>query len=88
VSESGSVRRRRAEVLVAAPPNPRCSRGFAWCSTRPGRFSERAALAALAEAPADLVSVDREPGGLDAPGVGRTLLAEPQLDDAWRMANR
>ena len=30
--------------------------------------------------------VDREPGGLDAPGVCRALRADPRLEDAWLLA--
>ncbi len=41
------------------------------------------ALAALDEEPADLVIVDREPGGLDAPAACRALRADPRLGDAW-----
>jgi PAS domain S-box-containing protein len=48
------------------------------------RVSE--ALAALDETPADLVVVDREPGGLDAPGVCRALKKDPRLEDAWVLA--
>ena len=45
-----------------------------------------AALAALDEEPADLVIVDREPGGLDAPGVCRALRATRGSSDAWLLA--
>jgi PAS domain S-box-containing protein len=45
-----------------------------------------AALAAIEEEPADLIIVDREPGGLDAPGVCRALRADERLDDAWLLA--
>jgi PAS domain S-box-containing protein len=44
------------------------------------------ALKALDETSADLVIVDREPGGLDAPGVCRALKADPRLEDAWLLA--
>jgi PAS domain S-box-containing protein len=45
-----------------------------------------AALAALDAEPADLVIVDREPGGLDAPGVIRALRADARLEEAWLLA--
>jgi PAS domain S-box-containing protein len=45
-----------------------------------------AAKAALAEDHADLVIVDREPAGLDVPGVCRALRADPQLEEAWLLA--
>ena len=41
------------------------------------------ALAALDEEPVDLVIVDREPGGLDAPQACRVLRDDPRLGDAW-----
>jgi PAS domain S-box-containing protein len=44
------------------------------------------ALKALDETSGDLVIVDREPGGLDAPGVCRALKADPRLEDAWLLA--
>ena len=44
------------------------------------------ALTELDKLPADLVIVDREPGGLDAPGVCRALKADPRLEDAWLLA--
>jgi PAS domain S-box-containing protein len=45
-----------------------------------------AALAALDEEPADLVIVDRERTGLDAPAVCRALRKDPRLGDAWLLA--
>jgi PAS domain S-box-containing protein len=45
-----------------------------------------AALTALDEEPADLVIVDREAGGLDAPGVIRALRADARLEEAWLLA--
>ncbi len=44
------------------------------------------ALTELDKLTADLVIVDREPGGLDAPGVCRALKADPRLEDAWLLA--
>ena len=44
------------------------------------------ALTELDKLSADLVIVDREPGGLDAPGVCRALKADPRLEDAWLLA--
>ena len=45
-----------------------------------------AALTALDEEAADLVIVDREAGGLDAPGVIRALRADARLEEAWLLA--
>ena len=46
----------------------------------------KSALAALDEDPADLVIVDREPGGLDVPGVCRRLreTTAPTRRGCWR----
>jgi PAS domain S-box-containing protein len=44
------------------------------------------ALEALAEAPAELVIVDRERGGLDLPAVCRTRCEDPRVDEAWLLA--
>ena len=46
----------------------------------------KSALTALGEAPADLVIVDRDPGGLDTPDLCRALHADPRLDGAWMLA--
>jgi PAS domain S-box-containing protein len=46
----------------------------------------KAALAAIDEAPADLVIVDREPGGRDAAGVCRALRDDGRVDEAWLLA--
>jgi PAS domain S-box-containing protein len=45
-----------------------------------------AALAALAEAPADLVIADRESRGRDAAAVCRLLREDPRLGDSWILA--
>ena len=44
------------------------------------------ALQALEEDHADLVIVDREPAGLDVPGVCRALRADERLEEAWLLA--
>ena len=46
----------------------------------------KAALAAIDEAPADLVIVDREPGGRDTAGVCRALRDDGRVDEAWLLA--
>ena len=45
-----------------------------------------AAVAAFAEAPADLVIVDREVGGRDVAGVCGKLRGEPGFEEAWLLA--
>jgi PAS domain S-box-containing protein len=46
----------------------------------------KAALAAIDEAPADLVIVDREPDGRDTPAVCRALRDDGRVDEAWLLA--
>ena len=46
----------------------------------------KSALTALGEEAADLVIVDRDPGGLDTPDLCRALHADPRLDGAWMLA--
>jgi PAS domain S-box-containing protein len=46
----------------------------------------KAALAAIDEAPADLVIVDREPSGRDTAGVCRALREDGRVDEAWLLA--
>jgi PAS domain S-box-containing protein len=46
----------------------------------------KAALAAIDEAPADLVIVDHEPGGRDAAGVCQALRDDGRVDEAWLLA--
>jgi PAS domain S-box-containing protein len=87
VPHSGTVRRRQAEVLVVGLAEPEIQ---PWI--RAAGHNERAmrrvdeALKELDRLTADLVIVDREPGGLDAPGVCRALKADPRLEDAWLLA--
>jgi DNA-binding response OmpR family regulator len=45
-----------------------------------------AAGPALAEEPVDLVIVDRDSSGLDAPAICRRLREDPRLGDAWLLA--
>jgi PAS domain S-box-containing protein len=87
VPHSGTVRRRQAEVLVVGLAEPEIQ---PW--VRAAGHNVRAvrrvdeALKELDKLSADLVIVDREPGGLDAPGVCRALKADPRLEDAWLLA--
>ncbi|HEX7299523.1 MAG TPA: PAS domain-containing protein [Solirubrobacteraceae bacterium] len=83
----GSVRRRQASVLVvgAAEPEVHPWLHAAGHGTRAVRDAA-AARAALAEAPADLIIVDREVRGLDVAGVCRALHDDAQLGEAWMLA--
>jgi PAS domain S-box-containing protein len=81
------VRRRQAGVLVVGLAEPEIvpwirAAGHAVNAVR--RVGE--ALTALEKDTADLVIVDREPGGLDVPGVIRALRADARLEDAWLLA--
>jgi PAS domain S-box-containing protein len=78
------VRRRRSGVLLVGAIEPEVTpwlRSAGHLPRNVRRVDE--ALAALDEEPADLVIVDREPGGLDAPAACRKLRADPRLGDAW-----
>jgi PAS domain S-box-containing protein len=81
------VRRRQAGVLVVGLAEPEIqpwirAAGHAVRAVR----NVKDALHALEEDHADLVIVDREPAGLDVPGVCRALRADPQLEEAWLLA--
>jgi PAS domain S-box-containing protein len=87
VSLSGTVRRRRAGVLLVGAIEPEVGpwlRG-AGLGIRTARNVD-AAAAAVDDALPDLVVVDAEPGGLDAPAACRRLRDDPRLGDAWMLA--
>jgi PAS domain S-box-containing protein len=81
---SEPVRRQRSGVLLVGAIEPEATPWLRSAGHLP-RNVRRVddALAALDEEPADLVIVDREPGGLDAPQACRVLRADPRLGDAW-----
>jgi PAS domain S-box-containing protein len=72
-------------VVGAAEPEVHSWLHAAGHATRPARDAA-AARSALAEAPADLIIVDREPRGLDVAGVCRALHDDAQLGEAWMLA--
>ena len=82
------MRRRQAGVLVIGLAEPEIqpwirAAGHAVRAVR----DVKSALAALDEEAADLIIVDREPGGLDVPGVCRRLRAERRASrrrGCWR----
>ena len=77
----------RPACSSSVSPSPRSSRGSARPATPCARSAtSTSALAALEEDPADLVIVDREPGGLDVPGVCRALRDDHRADEAWLLA--
>jgi PAS domain S-box-containing protein len=88
VSLSGTVRRRRAGVLLVGAIEPEVGpwlRG-AGHAIRTARTLD-AASAAVDEALPDLVVVDADAGGsLDAAAVCRRLRDDPRLGDAWMLA--
>src|SRR5215216_5875490 len=87
MARPGSVRRRPAGVLLVGATEPEVGPWLhaAGHSTRAVGGVE-AALRALGEEPADLVIVDREPGGLDAAGACVALRDDPRLGGAWLLA--
>ena len=87
VPDSGSVRRRQAGVLVVGATEREVHPWLraAGHATRVAPDA-KSALTALGEEPADLVIVDRDPGGLDTPDLCRALHADPRLDGAWMLA--
>jgi PAS domain S-box-containing protein len=84
VPPAHSVRRSPADVLLVGAIEPEVHPWLraAGHLARGARHVEEA-LEALDDEPADLVVVDREPGGLDAPAACRKLRADPRLGDAW-----
>jgi PAS domain S-box-containing protein len=87
VLHSGSVRRRQSGVLVAGAAEPQVQ---PWL--RAAGYQTRAvpdvaaALAALDDAPADLVVVDREPEGVEVADCCEMLREDPRLEEAWLLA--
>jgi PAS domain S-box-containing protein len=87
VLHSGSVRRRQSGVLVVGAAEPQVP---AWlrAAGHPTRAATgaNAAFAALDEAPADLVVVDRETGGLEVAACCEALRRDSRLEEAWLLA--
>ncbi|HEY7074767.1 MAG TPA: PAS domain-containing protein [Solirubrobacteraceae bacterium] len=87
MSRQGPVRRRQAGVLLVGATEPEI---LPWL--RAARHIARAApdvaaaLNALNEEPADLIIVDRDRRGHDAPEVCRALRKDPRVGDAWLLA--
>src|SRR3954452_20109042 len=81
---SEPVRRRQAGVLIVGAAEPEITPWLhaAGHSVRAVR-TVKAAGPALEEQPVDLVIVDRDPSGLDAPAVARKLREDERLGDAW-----
>src|SRR4051794_1118197 len=84
VPRSEPVRRRQAGLLIVGAAEPEIqpwlhAAGHAVRAVR----TVKAAGEALEQDPVDLVIVDRDPSGLDAPAVARKLPENPRLGDAW-----
>jgi PAS domain S-box-containing protein len=81
------VRRRQAGVLVVGLAEPEIQPWIraAGHAVRAVRNADDA-LAVLDEEPADLIIADREPAGLDVPGVCRKLRGDARADEAWLLA--
>jgi PAS domain S-box-containing protein len=84
VPRSEQLRRRQAGVLIVGAAEPEIQPWLhaAGHNVRAVR-TLKAVGDALEEEPVDLVIVDRDPSGLDAPGVARKLREDPRLGDAW-----
>jgi len=86
-SRTSAVRRRPAGVLVVGAAEPEiCSWLRAAGHETLAVDGAEAALSMLGAEPVDLVLADREPAGLDAPAVCRTLRDDARLGDAWLLA--
>ena len=83
----GSVRRRQAGVLILGAAEPELG---SWLRAEGHAIRTASgaaeALAALDDEPAELVIVDREPGGLDAPAACVALREDARLGGAWLLA--
>src|SRR5215218_6687716 len=87
VARAEAVRRRQAGVLVVGTAEPEIQSWLRAAGHAP-RAVRRAEAAgpALDEEPVDLVIVDRDSSGLDAPAVCRQLRDDGRLGDAWLLA--
>src|SRR3954466_12574847 len=82
-----AARRRQAGVLVVGAAEPEIQSWLRAAGHLP-RAVRRASAAgeALDKEPVDLVIVDRDAAGLDAPAVCRELRKDERLGDAWMLA--
>jgi PAS domain S-box-containing protein len=81
---SEPVRRQRSGVLLVGAIEPEVTPWLRSAGHLPQNVRKvDQALEVLDKQEFDLVIVDREPGGLDAPQACRVLRADPRLGDAW-----
>jgi PAS domain S-box-containing protein len=82
-----AVRRRQAGVLVVGAAEPEIQSWLRAAGHLPRAVRRVSAAGAALEAePVDLVIVDRDSSGKDAPEVCRVLRDDPRLGDAWMLA--
>jgi DNA-binding response OmpR family regulator len=87
VSGSGYLRRHESALLLVGAIEPEVQPWLRAAGHAINSVSgAKEALATLDDAPADLLVVDRESGGLDAAGVCRALREDVRVDDAWVLA--
>jgi PAS domain S-box-containing protein len=87
VPDSGTVRRRQADVLVVGATEREVQPWLRAAGQATRAVPDAAAaVVAVTEAPADLVIVDREIGGRDVAGVCEVLRREPGFDESWLLA--
>jgi PAS domain S-box-containing protein len=87
VARGEPVRRRQAGVLVVGAAEPEIQSWLRAAGHLPRAVRRASAAgAALAAEPVDLVIVDRDSSGKDAPEVCRVLRDDSRLGDAWVLA--
>src|SRR3954451_22682390 len=87
VPRGDAVRRRQAGVLVVGAAEPEIQSWLRAAGHLPRAVRRASAAgAALEEEPVDLVIIDRDASGLDAPAVCRVLRQDERLGDAWMLA--
>src|SRR3954470_1077867 len=87
VARGEAVRRRQAGVLVVGAAEPEIQSWLRAAGHLPRAVRRASAAgAALEDEPVDLVIVDRDAAGLDAPAVCRELRKDERVGDAWILA--
>src|SRR3954471_13676859 len=87
VARGEAVRRRQAGVLDVGAAEPEIQSWLRAAGHAPRAVRRAAAAGSALEAePVDLVIVDRDSSGLDAPEICRRLRDDPRLGDAWMLA--